>query len=106
MKLKKKYSLKEISSIYNCTIVGNELLDVDSVCSLSNSKKKSLTYISDLKYLSLLDKSKLDCLITTKEISKLIAIPSISLIIHENPLLLFSEIINDSIDVSGSSFFL
>jgi UDP-3-O-[3-hydroxymyristoyl] glucosamine N-acyltransferase len=105
MKLKKKYSLKEISSIYNCTIIGNELLEFDSVSSLSSSKKNSLIYISDPKYLPLIDQTKINCIITTKEIGKLITASSISLIIHENPLLLFSEIINESIKISDSSLF-
>ena len=105
MKLKKKYSLKEISTLYNCSVIGNDSLEIDSVCSLSNSKENSLTYVSDSKNLSLLDKSKINCLITTKEIYKIINTTSISFIISENPLLIFSQLINESLNVSNSSLF-
>ena len=42
MKLKKKYSLQEISKAYKCVIKGDPTVEFDSVCSLTNSKKKSL----------------------------------------------------------------
>ena len=70
MKLKQKYTLKELSSIYGCEILGNELAEVNSVCSLSKASDKSISYISDIKYISLLTKTNLNCLITTKTISE------------------------------------
>ena len=105
MKLKKKYSLHEISKAYKCDLKGDGSLEIDSVCSLANSKKKSLSYISDIKYLSLIDYSNIDCLITNKEISSLVDSKKLSLIIHENPLLVFTKLINDSLDLSKSSLF-
>ena len=106
MKLKKKYSLQEISKTYKCVLIGDSSIEIDSVCSLTNSKKKSLSYISDDKHISSIDYSNLDCLITNKEISSLIDEKSLSLIIHDNPLLVFSKLINDSLDLSESSLFL
>ena len=58
MKLKQKYTLKELSSIYGCEILGNELAEVNSVCSLSKASDKSISYISDIKYISLLTKTE------------------------------------------------
>ena len=106
MKLKKKYSLQEISKAYKCVVIGDSSIEIDSVCSLTNSKNKSLSYISDVKLLSLIDYSNLDCLITSEEISRLIDKKKLSLIIHNNPLLVFSKLINDSLDLSKNSLFL
>ena len=47
MKLKKKYSLQELSEAYKCVVIGDSSIEIDSVCSLTNSKKRSLSYISD-----------------------------------------------------------
>jgi UDP-3-O-[3-hydroxymyristoyl] glucosamine N-acyltransferase len=105
MKLKKKYSLQEISKAYECDIKGDPLIEIDSVCSLNNSKKKSLSYISDIKFLSSINYSNLECLITNKEISYSIDDKKISLLINENPQLIFSRLINDSLSLSASPLF-
>jgi len=105
MKLKQKYTLKELSSIYGCEILGNELAEVNSVCSLSKTSDKSITYISDIKYISLLTKTNLNCLITTKTISEKITSSNMSFLITDNPLLIFSNIISDSLDLSKSLLF-
>ena len=105
MKLKQKYTLKELSSIYGCEILGNELAEVNSVCSLSKASDKSISYISDIKYISLLTKTNLNCLITTKTISEKITSSNMSLLITDNPLLIFSKIISDSLDLSKSLLF-
>ena len=65
MKLKKKYTLKELSKLYNCEIIGDETSEIDSISSLTNSKKNSLSYISDVKLIPLLDNTKINFLITT-----------------------------------------
>ena len=106
MKLKKKYTIEEIASTYSCLIIGDKSIMIDSVCSLANCKSKSLSYISDKKFLSLLKDGKPDCLITTEHIAKEINDMSISCIIHENPLLIFTRLINESYDVSYSSLFI
>jgi len=106
MKLKKKYTIEEIASTYSCLIIGDKSIMIDSVCSLANCKSKSLSYISDKKFLSLLKDGKPDCLITTEHIAKEINDMSISCIIHENPLLIFTRLINESYDVSSSSLFI
>ena len=59
MKLKKKYSLQEISKAYKCVIKGDPSVEFDSVCSLTNSKKKSISHISDSRFLSLINYSNL-----------------------------------------------
>ena len=105
MKLKQKYTLKELSSIYGCEISGNELAEVNSVCSLSNGSDKSISYISDIKYISLLAKTNINCLITTKKISEKIISSNMSFLITDNPLLIFSNIIKDSLDLSKSLLF-
>ena len=105
MKLKQRYTLKELSSIYGCEILGNELAEVNSVCSLSNAKDESISYVSDIKHISLVPKINVNCLITTKIISDKISSENISFLITDNPLLIFSKIISDSIDLSKSLLF-
>lgn len=106
MKLKKKYTLKDLSALYDCKVIGDELIEVEYISSLSNSQNNSISYISDAKLIPLLNKSTTNCLITTQTISKLIKTHDYSLIIAENPLLIFSKIINDSIDHSKSQLFI
>ena len=105
MKLKKKYSLQEISKAYNCVVKGDPSVEFDSVCSLTNSKKKSISHISDSRFLSLINYSNLECLITNEDISNSINDKKISLLINDNPQLVFSKLINDSINLSSSSLF-
>ncbi|MFL2568957.1 MAG: UDP-3-O-(3-hydroxymyristoyl)glucosamine N-acyltransferase [Gammaproteobacteria bacterium] len=105
MRLKKKYSLQEISKSYKSVIKGDPSVEFDSVCSLTNSQKKSISYISDSRFLSLINYSNLECLITNEEISNLINNEKISLLINDNPQLIFSKLINDSINLSSSSLF-
>ena len=95
MRLKKKYSLQEISKTYKCVIKGNPSVEFDSVCSLTNSKKKSISYISDSRFLPLINYPNLECLITNEEISNLINNKKLSLLINDNPQLIFSKLIND-----------
>ena len=52
MRLKKKYSLEEISSKYNCKILGDSQTKFEYVSSIFNSKDNSIAYISDIKNLS------------------------------------------------------
>jgi UDP-3-O-[3-hydroxymyristoyl] glucosamine N-acyltransferase len=102
MKLKKKYSLEEISSKYNCKILGDSQITFEYVSSIFNSKDNSIAYINDIKSVSHIDKTRLSCVITTSEIASKIKIP---VVIHENPQLLFIKIINESYSPSDSSMF-
>ena len=52
MRLKKKYSLEEISSKYNCKILGDSQTTFEYVSSIFNSKDNSIAYISDIKNIS------------------------------------------------------
>ena len=105
MRLKKKYSLREISETYKCVIKGNPSVEFDSVCSLTSSKKQSISYISDSRFLPLINYSNLECLITNEEISNSINDKKLSLLINDNPQLIFSKLINDSVNLSSSSLF-
>ena len=49
MKLKKAYTIGEISKIYNCKIKGDPNTVFDSVSSLANSKKKSINVLATIK---------------------------------------------------------
>ena len=102
MRLKKKYSLEEISSKYNCEILGDNQTMFEHVSSIFNSKDNSIAYISDIKNISYMDKTKLSCVITTNKIASKIKIPAI---IDENPQLLFIKIIKESYAPSDSSMF-
>ena len=103
MKLKKQYSLEEIALKYNCKIIGDKDTLFDSVSSLQKSKKNSISFISDSKSLNFLSTSNLSCVISTSELSSAIKIPTI---ISDNPLLLFSKLINETYNPFESSLFL
>lgn len=103
MKLKKQYSLEEIALKYNCKIIGDKDTLFDSVSSLQKSKKNSISFISDSKSLNFLSTSNLSCVISTSELSSAIKIP---IIISDNPLLLFSKLINETYNPFESSLFL
>ena len=102
MRLKKKYSLEEISSKYNCKILGNSQTMFEYVSSIFNSKDNSIAYINDMRSLSYMDETKISCIIATSEIASKIKIP---VVIHENPQLLFIKIIKESYNPSHSSMF-
>jgi UDP-3-O-[3-hydroxymyristoyl] glucosamine N-acyltransferase len=102
MKLKKKYSLAEISSKYNCKILGDNQITFEYVSSIFNSKDNAIAYINDIKNISYIDKTKLSCVITNSEIASKVKIP---VVIHENPQLLFIKIIKESYDPADSSMF-
>ena len=102
MKLKKKYSLAEISSKYNCKILGDSQTTFEYVSSIFNSKDNAIAYINDIKNISYIDKTKLSCVITNSEIASKVKIP---VVIHENPQLLFIKIIQESYSPSDSSMF-
>ena len=102
MKLKNKYSLEDIALKYNCKIIGDKDVSFDSVSSLQKSKKNSISFISNRKLLNLLTKTNLSCIISSPEIVDLIKIPAI---VTNEPLLLFSKIVNESYDPSKSHLF-
>ena len=102
MKLKKQYTLEELALKYNCKIQGDKNTLFDSVSSLQKSKKKSISFISDARLLSSLSATNLSCIISTAELSMSIKIP---VIISDNPLLLFSKLINESYNLFESSLF-
>ena len=102
MKLKKAYTIGEISKIYNCKIKGDPNTVFDSVSSLANSKKKSISFVCDKKILGLLNKTAISCLITTEELSQHISLP---MLVCDEPLYIFSQIINDSLEYNKMSLF-
>ena len=102
MKLKKKYSLAEIASKYNCKILGDSETIFEYVSSVPNSKENSISYISDIKHIAYLDETKLSCVIASNTIASKIKIP---VVIHENPQLLFIKIIKESYEPANSSMF-
>jgi UDP-3-O-[3-hydroxymyristoyl] glucosamine N-acyltransferase len=102
MKLKKKYFLEEISSKYNCKILGDSKTTFEYVSSIFNSKDNSIAYINNIKHISNIDNTKLSCVIATNEIAAKIKIPTV---IHKNPQLLFIKIIQESYSPSDSSMF-
>ena len=103
MKLKKEYTLEEISKKYNCKIQGNKEVRINSVCSLLKSKKGAISYLTDKKYIDLLNTTSLSCIISTPELAEKIALP---ILISNNPLLVFSQLISESFDCTDSSLFL
>jgi UDP-3-O-[3-hydroxymyristoyl] glucosamine N-acyltransferase len=102
MKLKKKYSLAEIASKYNCKILGDKETTFECVSSIFNSKDNGIAYINDIKNISYIDSTKLSCVISNSVIASKIKIP---VVIHENPQLLFIKIIKESYNPTDSSMF-
>tara|TARA_Y100000389_G_C17436624_1_gene505945 strand:- start:531 stop:1481 length:951 start_codon:yes stop_codon:yes gene_type:complete len=102
MKLKKKYSLEEISSKYNCKILGDINTTFEYVSSIFNIKDNAITYVTDIKNVSYIENTKLSCVITNSKIAPMIKIP---VIVCDNPQLLFIKIIKESHDPSHSSMF-
>ena len=95
MKLNKEYSIQELSKKYNCATSVKDTVRVDCLCSINNMKKNGLSYILNNNLLSKIENPSLAAIITTKEISQLISVPCI---ITDEPLYIFSKIINDCID--------
>ena len=102
MKLKKEYTLEEISQKYNCKIKGDKKTIINSICSLSKSKKGAISYLTDKKYMDLLEEASLACIISTSELAEEITQP---VLISDNPLLIFSKLIRESFDCTNSPIF-
>ena len=102
MKLKKKYSLEEISLKYGCKILGDNKTTFEYVSSIVNIKENAIAYINDIKTISDIENTKLACVITNSSIAQMIKIP---VVVHDNPQLLFIKIIKESYDPSNSSMF-
>ncbi len=100
MKLKKEYSIQELSEKYNCTVNTKNIVKVNCICSLTNIKKNGLSYISNSSFLNKLDKTHLSAVLSTTELSAQINIPCI---ITDEPLYIFSRIINDCADLTNSA---
>ena len=103
MKLKKEYTLEEISQKYNCKIKGDKKTIINSVCSLLKSKKGAISYLADKQYISLLKESSVSCVISTAMFAEEIIQP---VLISENPLLVFSQLICESYNSTNNSLFL
>ena len=102
MKLKKKYSLKELAKRYNCKIAKQSDFLFDNISSLNNIKPRSLIYLVDKRLLSQIDNNADICLITTNALSDHLSHPHI---ISDNPLLTFSIFLHDYINDNNISFF-
>ena len=90
------YTLKKLSEIFNFKVKGDEEYTVDKVSSLGNATEKSIVFLSDKKFLSMLDTTKARTVITKKEFSEFF---EHNIIITEDPYLLFvkiSHLFNDN----------
>lgn len=106
MNLDKEYSLREISTKYKCKTIGSLDIKISCVSSLKNSKLNSISYLTSKKNLLFLDSNKAACIITTSELSASIK-PNLlshqSIMIADNPLLVFTKILNELITKNSSS---
>ena len=84
-----KYTLKQLSELFNADIIGDENYIVDKVSSIENATSTSLVFVSDKKFLKSLDKTNSKVVITTKPLSKFC---SLNVIVSKNPYLLFSKV--------------
>ncbi len=94
------YSLKKISEIFNVEFIGDENYSIDKVSSFEKATNSCIIFLSDKKFIKLLDKTKSKVIITTKDLSKFC---NHNVVISDNPYLLFvkiSHLLNkkDSID--------
>ena len=83
------YSLKKLSEIFNFEVIGDEKYVVNKVSSLGSASEKSIVFLSDKKFLSMLGATKARTVITTKEFSESF---EHNVIVTENPYLLFVKI--------------
>ena len=58
MKLKKKYTLSELASKYECDYQGNKDTIIESISSITNPDKNSIVFLIDKKSLLLLKMKK------------------------------------------------
>ena len=93
MKLKKKYTLSELASKYECDYQGNEDTIIESISSITNPDENSIVFLIDKKKSSFVENEKICCLLTTSSFSSLTDKPSI---LSDNPLFVFSSILTDN----------
>ena len=100
MKLNKEYSIQELSEKYSCTVNTTNIVKVDCICSIANMKKNGLSYLANSHLLNNLNDSILSAVIATEKLSKQINVPCI---ITDEPLYIFSRIVNDCVDSKNSA---
>ena len=83
------YTLKQISEIFNLEFIGDENFSIDQASSFEKATDSSIVFLSEKKYVKLLDKTKSKVIITTKDLSKFC---NHNVIISDNPYLLFARI--------------
>ena len=83
------YTVKNISKTFNVDFFGDENYSINQVSSIVNATEKSIVFLSNKKFLKLLNSTKSKVVITTKELSKFC---DNNIIISENPYLLFAKI--------------
>ena len=92
------YKIKQLADEFNLEFEGNENYEVDSVASISKANAKSVIFLNEKKYISLLNNTKSKVLITKKNL-----IDSFDgvIIYSENPYLIFSKL-SQLFNLSGS----
>ena len=79
------FSLKEISKIANCSILGETKdLDIYNISPIETAKKGELTFLDNKKYLNTINTTKASAIIIPQRHSKKITTSAI-LLLSENP---------------------
>ena len=83
------YKIKQLADQFNFEFEGDENYEVNSVASITRANAKSVIFLNEKKYKSLLDNTKSKVLITKKNL-----IDSFDgvIIYSENPYLIFSKL--------------
>ena len=83
------YTVKNISKIFDVKFFGDENFYIDQVSSIECATERSIVFLSDKKYLKLLNRTKSKVVITTEEFAEFC---NNNVIISKNPYLLFAKI--------------
>ncbi len=83
-----KKSLKEIAELIGGKVVGNESIEIEGVAEIEQAKKGEISFISDKKYLPLLETTQASAVIVSQEVKE----AKVPLIQAENPYLAFSKV--------------
>ena len=96
------YTVKNISKIFDVKFFGDENFYIDQVSSIECATERSIVFLSDKKYLKLLNRTKSKVVITTEEFAEFC---NNNVIISKNPYLLFAKISqSDGVSITPAIF--
>src|SRR3989338_200821 len=83
-------TLKEIASIIDCEIIGDENIIVTGICGIKEAQEGDLTFIANSRYLPLMGHTRASAIITSRDVKA----ASKAIIRTENPSLAFAKMVS------------